>query len=180
MDAALTESNPEFSQLVAQLVAILFIAGEGADRSAVQRALDLSRAQLNRVLQAARETAIPGLMVQEHGDLLRLVSHPDVADAVRRFVQTPGAVRLSGASLETLAVIAYSQPTTRAQIAEARGVNSDGPIATLLQHGLIAEAGHADSPGRPTLFETTPEFLTVLGLRSLDDLPSLAPPSDTI
>src|SRR5437773_11944937 len=98
------------------------MAGEGADRGAVLRALDLTRPQLNRLLDGAREVRIPGLMIQEHGDLLRLVTHPRAAEAVRRFIEAPHAIRLSGASLETLAVIAYSQPTTRAQIADARGV----------------------------------------------------------
>ena len=159
--------------LLGRLVAVLFMSAEGADRAAVQRALDISRAQLARLLDQARDTEIPGLMIQEHGDTLRLVTHPDAAETVRRFIEAPHAIRLSGPSLETLAVIAYTQPTTRAQIADARGVNSDGPISTLIQHGLIVEAGHADSPGRPALFETTPDFLTLLGISSLDDLPTL-------
>jgi segregation and condensation protein B len=176
----MSESDTELTELVGRLVAVLFMAGEGADRGAVQRALELSRPQLARLLEAARQTGIPGLMIQEHGELLRLVTHPDAAESVRRFVEAPHAIRLSGASLETLAVIAYTQPTTRAQIAEARGVNSDGPISTLMQHGLIVEAGHADTPGRPTLFETTPEFLMLLGVGSLDDLPSLVPQPDSL
>jgi segregation and condensation protein B len=176
----MTEVESSSSALLAQLVAVLFMAGEGADRGAVQRALDLTPAQLRRLLEAGRGTAIPGLMIQEHDDLLRLVTHPDTAETVRRFIEAPHAIRLSGASLETLAVIAYTQPTTRAQIADARGVNSDGPLATLLQHGLIVEAGHAETPGRPTLFETTSDFLTLLGISSLDDLPTLTPATDTV
>ncbi len=175
-----SEPSVDSSGLLGQLVAILFMAGEGADRGAVQRALDLTRPQLNRILELARQVPIPGLMIQEHGDLLRLVTHPSVSEAVRRFIEAPHAIRLSGASLETLAVIAYTQPTTRAQIADARGVNSDGPLTTLLQYGLIVEAGHAETPGRPTLFETTPDFLTLLGIGSLDDLPSLSASPDAV
>lgn len=160
---------------VADLVAILFVAGEGADRRAVQRALDLTPVRLARLIEETRRAEIPGLLVQEHEDVLRLVTHPDAADAVRRFVQAPHAVRLSNAALETLAVIAYSQPATRAQVQEARGVNSEGPIQTLLQHGLIEEAGRAEGPGRPTLFHTTPDFLALLGIGSLEDLPDLRP-----
>jgi segregation and condensation protein B len=171
----MSQVDPGNAALLGQLVAVLFMAAEGADRAAVQRALDVSRGQLARLLELARETPMPGLLIQEHGDVLRLVTHTDAAEAVRRFIEAPHAIRLSGASLETLAVIAYTQPTTRAQIADARGVNSDGPITTLLQHGLIVEAGHADAPGRPTLFETTPDFLTLLGISSLDDLPTLTP-----
>jgi segregation and condensation protein B len=170
-----TEPTIESDSLVGDLVAILFVAGEGADRRAVQRALGLTNSQLARLVTAARDQQIPGLLIQERGDTLRLITHPDSAPAVRRFVQAPGALRLSAAALETLAVIAYSQPTTRSQIHEARGVDSDGPIATLMQHGLIAEAGRAETPGRPVLFETTAECLTLLGLASIEDLPPLRP-----
>jgi segregation and condensation protein B len=156
------------------LVAILLVAGDGADRKAVQRALEVMPAQFERVLRLARDEPPPGLLIQEHGETVRLVTHPDAAASVRRFVQAPNAIRLSPAALETLAVIAYSQPTTRGQIQEARGVNSDGPITTLVQHGLIVESGRADSPGRPSLFETTAECLTLLGIGSLHDLPSLS------
>ncbi len=172
----MVELTPEYEAQVRDLVAVLFVAGDAADRGAVQRALGVTPALLARILEVARQHPPLGLLVQEHGDTLRLVSHPDAAASVRRFLQAPSAIRLTGAALETLAVIAYTQPTTRGQIQEARGVASDGPIATLLQHGLIAEAGRADSPGRPTLFETTPECLTLLGLSSIADLPVLAAP----
>lgn len=165
--------EPNLSDQVGDLVAILLVAGDGADRRAVLRALEATPAQLERILEAARQSPPPGLLVQEHGDVLRLATHPSTAASVRRFVQAPNAIRLSAAALETLAVIAYSEPTTRGQIQGARGVNSDGPISTLQQHGLIAEAGRADTPGRPTLFITTPECLTLLGIGSLRDLPSL-------
>lgn len=159
--------------LVAHLVAVLFMAGEGTDRGTLQRALGVTPGQLARIIAAAREQGIPGLMVQEHGEVVRLVTHPDTTDTVRRFVHIPRAIRLSQAALETLAVIAYNQPTTRAQVQEARGVNSDGAIATLLQHGLIGEVGRADGPGRPALFRTTPECLALLGIGSLAELPAL-------
>lgn len=161
-------------RLVPQLVAVLFMAGEGTDRGTVQRALGVSPGQLARAIAAARERGLPGLMVQEHGEVLRLVTDPDTAETVRRFVHVPHAIRLSQAALETLAVVAYNQPSTRAQVQEARGVNSDGAIATLLQHGLIAEVGRAEGPGRPALFSTTPECLALLGIGSLADLPPLA------
>jgi segregation and condensation protein B len=169
----MSESTPEQEGLLRDLVAVLFVAGDGADRGVVQRALGLTPAQLTRVVEAARRNPPPGLLVQEQREMLRLISHPDAAAAVRRFLQAPNAIHLSGAALETLAVIAYTQPTTRGQIQEARGVASDGPITTLLQHGLIVEVGRAETPGRPTLFETTPEFLALLGLSSLDELPAL-------
>ena len=154
------------------MIAVLLLAGEGADRHAVQRALELTPAQLAQVVRASLGT-VPGLQVQEHDGLLRLTTHPDTATSVRRFLQAPSAIRLSPAAIETLAVIAYSQPTTRMQIQNARGVAGDGPIATLLQHGLIVESGRAEGPGRPVLFEITPDCLTLLGISSLADLPAL-------
>ena len=166
----------ELSRAVGDLIAVLFVAGESTERRAVQRALELSPAELTRVVVAARGERLPGLLIQEQGDLLRLVTHPDAAAAVRRFTHAPGALRLSPAALETLAVIAYGQPATRGDVQAARGVNSDAAIATLQQHGLIAEAGRADGPGRPTLFSTTPDCLALLGLGSLADLPPLTTP----
>ena len=169
----------DLESLVAQLVAVLFTAGDAVEQRAIQQALGINAQQLARVVAAARERGLPGLMVQEHEDTLRLVTSPDTALVVRRFLQTGQAARLSPAALEALAVIAYSQPATRAQVQEARGVNSDGAIETLLQHGLIVEVGRADGPGRPTLFQTTPECLSLLGIASLGELPPLtgdAPP----
>ena len=166
--------------LAADLIAVLLVAGEGAERGAVLRALEITRARLAHVIEAARRLSPPGLLIQEHDDMLRLATHPQTADAVRRFVQAPSALRLSAAALETLAVIAYSQPTTRAQVADARGVSSDGPIGTLLQHGLIEEAGRSDGPGRATLFRTTPEFLSLAGLSTLEDLPRLIALPDSL
>jgi segregation and condensation protein B len=171
-----SELTLENETQVRDLVAVLFVAGDAADRGAVQRALGITPAQLARIVEVAQQHPPLGLLVQVHGDTLRLVSHPDAAASVRRFLQAPSAIRLTGAALETLAVIAYTQPTTRAQVQEARGVASDGPIATLLQHGLIAEAGRAETPGHPTLFETTAECLTLLGLASLAELPALVAP----
>ena len=159
--------------LIVQLVAILFTAGEAVERRAVQRSLGITAQQLTNVIEATRERGLPGLMVQEHEDTLRLVTSPDAAFAVRRFLQAGPAARLSPAALEALAVIAYSQPATRAQVQEARGVNSDAAIDTLLQHALIVEVGRADGPGRPVLFQTTSECLSLLGISSLAELPTL-------
>jgi segregation and condensation protein B len=86
-------------------------------------------------------------------------------------------VRLSRAALESLAVIAYRQPVTRAEIDHVRGVNSDSPVATLLSRGLVAEVGRKETVGHPALLATTPECLQYLGLRSLAELPPLGSPS---
>ncbi|MGO1173934.1 MAG: SMC-Scp complex subunit ScpB, partial [Actinomycetaceae bacterium] len=101
-------------------------------------------------------------------------SSPAVADVVGRFVVDGQTARLTQASLETLAVIAYRQPVTRGRVASVRGVNVDGVVRTLLARGLVEEAGQ-DGEGGAMTFRTTTTFLERMGLGSLDELPPLAP-----
>lgn len=104
----------------------------------------------------------------------RFQSHPDMAAYVERFVVDPRSARLSTAALETLAIVAYRQPVSRAQMAAIRGVNVDAVIRTLLQRGLVAEVGRDPGPGQAVLYGTTDAFLEQLGLSSLADLPAVA------
>jgi segregation and condensation protein B len=104
----------------------------------------------------------------------RFQTHPDAHPYVERFVLDGQTARLSGPALETLAIIAYKQPVSRAQLSAIRGVNVDATLKTLLARGYIEESGHEHSPGNPTLFSTTTAFLERLGLDSLADLPPLA------
>jgi segregation and condensation protein B len=94
-------------------------------------------------------------------------------DYVDKLRSKPRESVLSKPALETLSIIAYRQPVTRARVEAVRGVNVDHIIATLLERELIAEAGRADTPGRPILYVTTPEFLQLFGLNSLEELPPL-------
>jgi segregation and condensation protein B len=105
----------------------------------------------------------------------RLYTHPDAAPVVERFVLSSRQARLTKAALETLGIVAYKQPVTRHQVSGIRGVNSDGVLRALTDRGLIEEAGREETPGRPVLYATTPQFLERLGLPSLAALPSLAP-----
>lgn len=104
----------------------------------------------------------------------RLYSRAECAPYVERYLLDGQQARLTQAALETLAVVAYRQPVTRARVSAVRGVNVDGVVRTLQARGLIADAGQ-DPDSAATLFRTTPLFLERLGLRSLDDLPALAP-----
>jgi len=104
----------------------------------------------------------------------RYQTHPDQTPYVERFVLHDQKARLSGAALETLAIIAYKQPISRAQVASIRGVDPDGVIRTLQARGYIDEVGRDDGPGQAVLFGTTPMFLEKLGLDTLDDLPPIA------
>jgi segregation and condensation protein B len=104
----------------------------------------------------------------------RFQTHPDLAPYVEKFVLEGQTVRLSPASLETLAIIAYKQPVSRAQLAAIRGVSVESTLATLQQRGYVEEVGHDPGPGQAILYGTTSLFLERLGLDSVEDLPQLA------
>jgi segregation and condensation protein B len=141
------------------------------------RVLDVAPARLEEVCGYLGQHPPLGLALQRHGDQLQLTTCPTASPAVERYLGAPPPGRLSRAALESLAVIAYRQPVTRADIDFVRGVNSDSAVATLLGRGLVAEVGRKDTVGRPALLATTPECLQYLGLRSLDDLPPLESPA---
>jgi len=104
----------------------------------------------------------------------RFQTHPDLAPYVERFVLEGQNTRLSGPSLETLAIVAYKQPVSRAQLGAIRGVNAESTLNTLIQRGYVAEVGHDPGPGQAILYGTTSTFLEQMGFDSLDELPSLA------
>lgn len=116
-----------------------------------------------------------GITLRSVGGGWRLSTHPDAAPVVEQYVLASRHTRLTKAALETLSIVAYKQPVTRHQISGIRGVNSDGVLRALADRELIVEVGREDTPGRPVLYGTTPEFLERLGLASLSDLPPLAP-----
>jgi segregation and condensation protein B len=138
--------------------------------------LELSPAivdDLCRELAAEYEEQGRGFQLVEVAGGWRYQSHPDLAPYVERFVLEGQTSRLSAAALETLAIVAYKQPVSRAQVASIRGVSVDGVMRTLEQRGYIAEIGKDPGPGQAVLFGTTPMFVEKLGLNSLDDLPPL-------
>src|SRR5205807_1773350 len=104
----------------------------------------------------------------------RFQTHPDAYAYVERFVLDGQTARLSGPALETLAIIAYKQPVSRAQLSAIRGVNVEATLKTLVARGYVDEIGHDPSPGNPSMFATSRLFLERLGLNSLADLPALA------
>ncbi|MBJ7610213.1 MAG: SMC-Scp complex subunit ScpB [Candidatus Dormibacteraeota bacterium] len=114
-----------------------------------------------------------GLMVQTHGDQFQLVTRPETAWAVQRALQPERPTRLSRPALETLAIVAYRQPLTRAGIEAIRGVNCEAVLDNLERRGLISEVDRQDTPGRPRLFGTTLRFLQIVGLERIDALPPL-------
>jgi segregation and condensation protein B len=113
-----------------------------------------------------------GFQLVEKADGWQLVSHPDCARWVRQLFPGPKPARLSPPALETLAIIAYRQPITRADVEAVRGVTVEGVLQNLMERGLVKIGGRAEVPGRPLLYETTQFFLEHFGLRNLDDLPN--------
>jgi segregation and condensation protein B len=113
------------------------------------------------------------LRLQRADSVVQLVSAPESGPYVERFLGLEAKQRLSSAALESLAIVAYKQPVTRAMVEQIRGVNSDGAIASLIARGLIEETGRAPGPGRPALFSTTMKFLEHFGLKDPAQLPPL-------
>src|SRR5262249_8406693 len=111
--------------------------------------------------------------LDEKADGWQMATDPNYARWVRQLIPAPKPARLSATALETLAIIGYRQPITRADVEAVRGVNIDGVLQTLLERGLVKIAGRAEIPGRPLLYETTQFFLDHFGLRNLDELPNV-------
>lgn len=124
-------------------------------------------------LAAEYDTEGRGFVLARVAGGYRFQTHPDVAPYVERFVLDAQHARLSGPSLETLAIIAYKQPISRGQMSAIRGVNVEGTVNTLLQRGYVHEVGRDPGPGTAVLYGTTALFLERLGLHSLADLPPL-------
>lgn len=122
----------------------------------------------------ARQLRGRGLMLQRHQDSIQLVTRPEVAWAMQRALNPERPSRLSRPAMETLAIIAYRQPVTRAAIEAIRGVNCDAVLEHLEHRGLVAEIGRQETPGHPRLFGTTLRFLQIVGLERIDDLPPIA------
>jgi segregation and condensation protein B len=164
--------------LLRALEALLFVSDEPVAAVVLAQALGVERREADELceeLAAAYEERAAGIVLRSVAGGWRLATHPDTAPVVERYVLSSRHARLTKAALETLAIVAYKQPVTRHQVSSIRGVNSDGVLRALVDRGLVAEVGREETPGRPVLYGTTPEFLEKLGLPSLSAMPPLAP-----
>jgi segregation and condensation protein B len=153
---------------------ILFVADGPVDVSLLSRALRRQIFDIEEALATLEDRcSLGGTRLQRAGDTVQLVTAPDAGPFIERFLGLESRQRLSGAALESLAIIAYRQPMTRAGVEQLRGVNSDGAIASLIARGLVEEVGRAAGPGRPALLGTTIRFLEHFGLSNPADLPPL-------
>jgi segregation and condensation protein B len=160
------------------LEALLFVSDEPLSSGLIGQTLGVDRAAADAMCERLAQDLDArgsGVVLRSIAGGWRLYTHPETGSVVERFILSSRQARLTRASLETLAIVAYKQPVTRHQVSSIRGVNSDGVLRALTDRGLIEEAGRDEGPGRPLLYATTPGFLERLGLPSLAALPSLAP-----
>lgn len=164
------------AQLSGAIEAMLFVTDEPVGVIELADMLEADPKLVEQVLVDLREKLEReqrGIQLREVAGGWRLYTHPAYHDLVEKYVLSWDTRKLSQAAMETLAIVAYLQPCTRAGVASVRGVNSDSSINSLVEKGLIREAGQADAPGSPTLYATTRGFLEKFGLRSVSDLPDL-------
>lgn len=159
------------------LEAIVMVAADPVPPQMLAQLLEISVERVEEActaLAAEYEAQQRGFVLVRVAGGYRYQSHPEASPYVERYVLEGQSARLSNAALETLAIVAYKQPLSRAQVASIRGVNVDGVMRTLAHRGLVAEVARDPGPGQAVLYGTTPLFLERLGIDSLDDLPAIA------
>jgi segregation and condensation protein B len=160
--------------LEAAVEAILFAMGEAVPAADIAQVLALSveeTKQLIRNMMERYNSGERGIQIVELEDSFQMCTKPSMYDYLIQMTHRPKKHSLSDVALETLSIIAYKQPVTRAEIEKIRGVNSDRAINRLVEYNLVCEAGRLDAPGKPILFGTTEEFLRTFGVRSAEELP---------
>ena len=160
------------------LEAYLFVATEPVQAAEIARSLQIDVAAVEEALEdmvnAYARRINSGLHVVRIAGGYQMATRPALASGIGRLLAAPSQkARLSKPALETLAIIAYQQPVTQAEIEAVRGVSADGVLKTLAERQLIAETGRKEVAGRPILYGTTPDFLHYFGLHTLEDLPPL-------
>lgn len=161
------------AELEAVIEALLLVAPESTSVEKLARGADVTVSEIERALATMERREGRGWIVQRHDGLVQLASAPRFAKEVRQFLGLERETRLSTPATETLAIIAYQQPVTRAEVEAVRGVDCAGVLATLHSRDLITSVGRLQTVGHPIQYGTTPEFLRHFGLRSLADLPPL-------
>ena len=166
-----------FQELSSALEAILFVSGDPITLGRLSEITNTDTSLIEKALEKLSDNynnnPWGGLLIRKVNDSYVMCTKPSMNKVIERMFTPRMRPPLSQASYETLAVIAYNQPVTRAQVEAVRGVSSDSIISRLLDRGWITECGTLDAPGRPTLFATTEQFLLEFGISSIDYLPSM-------
>lgn len=162
----------------AVLEAILFTMGESVELERLSAVIEEDKTMTRELLCELKEEyerQERGITLIELEDSFQMCTAADMYEYLVKIAKTPRKYVLTETLLETLSIIAYKQPVTKAEIEKIRGVSCDHAVNRLVEFGLIAEVGRMDAPGRPLLFGTTEEFLRSFGVRSLEELPELSP-----
>ena len=168
------EVTMDLSKAVAAIETILFAMGDSVEVSTLADALGITREEALDAVSALEERCSApdsGLMVNRFEDSVQLSSRPEYYEYLVKIAKAPKKQVLTDTLMETLSIIAFKQPVTRAEVENIRGVNSDFAISKLVSFDLVQEVGRKDAPGRPLLFGTTEQFLRSFGISSLTDLP---------
>lgn len=162
----------------AQIEAILFTMGESVEINKIANALDIKPGQVKKIvkeMQKDLEKEDRGIKIIELENAYQMCSKPEMYESLIKIAKQPKRQVLTDVLMETLSIIAYKQPITKAEIERIRGVKSDFAVNKLVEYMLIEEVGRMDTPGRPLLFGTTEEFLRRFGVESSDTLPIITP-----
>ena len=166
----------EFEHSCAMLEAVLFAAGEPMETERLAEALGMTAEEIDtaaHTLEVTLEASKSGLQLMQLGGSWQITTRAEFAEAIRAALEVKRNTPLSNAAMEVLTIIAYNQPVTKGFVERVRGVDSSSVVNTLVERGLLEEAGRIEVPGRPVTYRTTAHFLRTFGLQSLADLPPL-------
>ena len=155
---------------------ILFISEIPLKISELSQFLEITEGKTSRIIKEIEAEFLEddrGFLLRKVGGGYRFYSNPEINDVLKNFIKSNFKTYLSNAAMETLAIMCYMQPVTRTQIAEIRGVRTDSVFHTLIDKGLIKEAGRLKEPGNPKTYRTTERFLEIIGIDSLKQMPPL-------
>lgn len=163
----------------AAIEAILFTMGESVELGRIADAIQLSENETKKMIEELKKeyagSANIGMNIIELDGAYQMCTKPQMYEYLIRIAKQPKKRVLTDVLLETLSIIAYKQPVTKAEIEKIRGVSSEHAVSKLVEYNLVQELGRLDAPGRPLLFGTTEEFLRSFGVQSIDELPVLSP-----
>lgn len=169
--------NMERNEQKAVLEAVLFTMGEAVETERLASVLEISKKEIRELLlemKAEYDQTDRGVTLMELEDSFQMCTKSQMYEYLIKIAKTPRKYVMTDTLLETLSIIAYKQPITRAEIERVRGVSCDHALNRLVEFGLVSEVGRMDAPGRPLLFGTTEEFLRSFGVKSLEELPELS------
>ncbi|MDP4179680.1 MAG: SMC-Scp complex subunit ScpB [Bacillota bacterium] len=166
----------EVKEIESIVEGLLFAAGDPLSLDRISEILEIDKKAVKIILNnmiISYQNSKRGIMMRELNGKYQFCTRFEHNEYIKKLFEPRHKQGLSTAAFETLSIVAYNQPITRAKVEQIRGVNSDSAISKLIDRNLIKEAGRLDAPGRPVLYETTEEFLRSFGFRSLTDLPRL-------